>query len=500
MPLQYAYKTEPRSHQRELLEATSHLPYFAVFWEMGAGKTKFTIDNIAVLFEEGLIDGALIIAPNGVDLNWSLDEIPKHLPDRILKQSRIFRYTTKKSGTKAHKEQVKWNREHSGLAWLLMSYDAFMTDDGKEAALLFLEQRKCFYVLDESVSIKTPGAKRTMRITRTAHRAKYRRILDGYPTPKGAFDLYSQIQFLDPTFWKRHQWDSFAMFKAHFGVFEKRRNHNIGVDYDEFIGFKNLEELNRLVAPISSRVLKRDVLDLPEKIYQSRYFELTSKQRELYDSLEEEYRVWVDTDQLVTANLAMVRELRLQQISCGYLPIGEGEPVHRIEGKNPRLELQESLLENRTEKTIIWARYKLDIQLLVDMLKTKKNRKFVLYTGDTEDEDRLKARREFQEGDAEFFIATPMAAGIGLTLHAAQNMDYYSNGFNLRHRKQSEDRAHRDGLKHELTITDLLGHNTRDKKIMLNLCGKMDTGDIILGDKGIQHDIRTQLKEWLERE
>lgn len=494
--INYEYKTEPRAHQREILERTAELPSHALFLEMGVGKTKIMIDNISYLYEKGLIDGALIIAPNGVDLNWIIDEIPIHCPDRIIKKSRVFRFSSKKSKTKWHQAEVKWNREHTGLAWLIMSYDAIMTIEGKVAALTFLEQRRSFYVLDESVSIKTPGAKRTMRIVRTAYRAKYRRILDGYPTPKGAFDMYAPLQFLDGNFWKRQGWDNFSMFKSYFGVFEQAFGKG-SKEFEKLIGYDHLEELSKITSTISTRLLKQDVLDLPPKVYTTRYFELTPKQREMYDAMEEEYRIWVDSDTLVTANLAMVRELKLQQISCGYLPIGEGEPIHRIEGRNPRLDLLEEFVETNTEKTIIWARYRLDIELITEMLAKKGNRfKFVTYTGDTSDEDRIQAKEEFQRGDALYFVATPAAAGIGLTLHAAHNALYYSNSYNLRHRKQSEDRAHRDGLKHSLNIIDFLGVDTRDKKIMMNLCGKMDTGDVIMGDAAT-HDLRSALKEWI---
>lgn len=494
--LNYVYKTEPRDHQREILNKTYDYKSHALFLEMGCGKTKVMLDNISALYEEGKINGALIIAPNGVDLNWVIDEIPAHLPDRILAKSRIMRFSTKKKGTKAHKAEVVWNREHPGLAWLIMSYDAIMTDDGKEAAYKFMEERETFYVLDESVSIKTPGAKRTMRIVRTAWRAKYRRILDGYPTPKGAFDMYSQLGFLDTDFWKKYGWDNFAMFKSYFGVYETAFGKG-STEFEKLIGYNHLEELNQIVSTVSTRLLKKDVLDLPPKIYHTRYFELTPKQREMYDAMEEEYRIWVNSDTLVTANMAMVRELKLQQISCGYLPIGEGEPIHRIEGRNPRLDLLEEFVDTNEEKTIIWARYRLDIELITDMLRKKGNRfKFVTYTGSTDDEERIRAKAEFQKGDALYFVATPAAAGIGLTLHSAKNAIYYSNSYNLRHRKQSEDRAHRDGLKHPINIIDLLGLNTRDKKIMLNLCGKMNTGDAILGDAAC-HDLRSQLKEWV---
>lgn len=495
---EYNFKTPPRKHQLELLQSTADAPCFAIFWEMRVGKSKLMVDNAAYLFEQDKIDGVLILAPSGVDLNWALDEIPKHLPDHIVKQSRLLRFSGAKKGTKWHKAEVKWNREHTGLAWLIMSYDAIMTAEGKEAAMLFLEKRRCFYVLDESVSIKTPKAKRTQRIVKTAWRAKYRRILDGYPSPNGAFDMYSQIAFLDREFWKRHNWDSFSMFKSYFGEFLSKKGVNSKGDeyaYEKLLGYKNLEKLNQLIAPISSRLLQKDVLDTQPKNYEFRYFELTSKQREMYDTVLKEYMLWLESGELVTMNLAMVRDLRLQQISCGYLPVGEGEPVHMIEGKNPRLELMESLLENKEQKSIIWARYKLDIQLIADMLRGTK-RKFVLYTGDTDDDEMVKAKRDFQHGDAQYFVGTPSKGGIGLTLDAAEDIYYYSNSYNLRHRRQSEERATADGKKKAINVFDLVGYETRDKPIIKNLCSKMDISDVILGDKP-GNDLRSELKRSL---
>lgn len=501
MALDYIYKTEPRKHQRDWLEKFAEVEAHALHFEQGTGKTKVVIDNIAYLYEQKKINGALVVAPNGIDLNWLIDEIPTHLPERIRKETRLFRFSTKKSGTKWHKEQVKWCREHHGLSWMLMSYDAFMTQEGKEAALKFMEQREAFYVLDESTRIKTPGAKRSQRIVKTAHRSKYRRTMTGTPMPNGAFDIYKQMEFLDPLFWERHRWNNFAMFKNYFGVFEDASFGRVlppGSHYElkRCIGYQHLDELNKLILPISSRVLKADVLDLPPKVYQFRYFDLSRRQRELYEELKEEYKIWLDEQTLVTANLAIVRLLRLQQISCGYLPTGEDEPVHMIEGGNPRLDLLEELLEDFTDKAIIWSRYKLDIDLISDLLRTK-GLKYVIYDGRTSDEDRIKAKEDFQRGDAQFFVSNPAAAGEGLTLHAAKAVIYYTNSFNLNHRLQSEDRAHRDGLKHSVNYIDLIGRDTIDRQILLNLTGKMDVADAVLGDAP-GNDIRGQLKKWIE--
>ena len=504
--MQINYKTEPRQHQREWLEKHADDIAHAIHFEQGTGKTKLAIDNIAYLYQTSKIDGALIIAPPGIDLNWMLDEIPTHLPDDVRAVSRFMRFIGGSSGTKWHQAEVKFVREHHGLAWMFMTYDSFMTLNGKEAALKFLEKRKAFYLLDESTRIKTPAAKRTQRIVRTSHRAKYRRTMTGTPMPNGAFDIYKQIEFLDPTFWEKRGWPSIVEFRTHFGQYDEEAKVNRVrlpngdvkiVEYKNLLGYRNLEQLNEILKEISSRVLKKDVLDLPPKIYQSRWFEMQPKQRELYNQMKDEFKIWLDEQTLVTANLAMVRMLRLQQISCGYLPTGIDEPVHMIPGSNPRLELLEEVIEDFNDKMIIWSRYRLDIDLISDMLRTKRSNKFVVYDGRTTSDELTRAKEEFQRGEAQFFISNPAKGAEGLTLHAAKATTYYSNSFNLNHRLQSEDRAHRDGLKHPANYIDLLGKGTIDPQILYNLCGKMETSSIVLGD-GQGTDIRSQLSSWLD--
>lgn len=504
----YPFKTKPDAHQLKYLQEHAQNKAFALFWEMGVAKTKPTIDNICLLYAQGEINGALVVAPNGLDLNWLVEEIPKHLPDEFAAVSRIHRFNTKTAKAKYAKDQRKFLLSHHGLAWLLMSYDAFMTEDGKEIALKFAEQRETFYVLDESSAIKTPAAKRTQRIVRTSWRAKYKRILEGTPITLGAEDIYKQIEFLDNTFWARHGWDNIALFRNYFCVYEttptwvKTKEGPKNIELNKLVGYKNLEELNKLIQPISSRLLKKDVLDLPPKIYSPIYFELTPEQRKLYDALENEYRVELENGGYVASTLAIVRMLRLHQISCGYLPMEsddpDGEPLYVIPGKNPRLNLLEQLVDSIEAPTIIWCKYRLDMSLIKDMFKKKANSKpLAVYDAQSTDAEKLEAKRRFMDGDCNWLLATMQSMQRGHTLHRAENCIYYSNGMNMGMRKQSEDRAHRRGLEHPVNYIDLLGVQTQDKNIMLNLCRKMDTADAIMGDTP-DTDIREQLKEWLK--
>ena len=81
--MNYKFKTKPYAHQTTALEKSWNKKVFAYFMEMGTGKTKVAIDNIAMLYDNGKINGALIIAPKGVYKNWYSQEIPEHLADHI---------------------------------------------------------------------------------------------------------------------------------------------------------------------------------------------------------------------------------------------------------------------------------------------------------------------------------------------------------------------------------------------------------------------------------
>jgi SNF2 family DNA or RNA helicase len=312
----YIPHTKPFDHQLTVWEASRDLEAFAVFWEQGTGKSKLTIDTIGHLYTEGKVDAVIVVAPNGVHRNWVTDELPTHMPPSI--DYLAHAYKAERPMTKRQQAALDALLGHLGLMVLTISYDAWVTEFGKKLVWKVMKRRKVMLVLDESHRIKTPTTERTRSILAGGKHAPFRRVLSGTPVTNGPFDIYTQVAFVDPGFWRRElDIGSYGAFKAHFGIWEKGWNNAVGKEFDLLVGYKNLEELAAAIKLISSRVTKDDVLDLPPKLYTKRYYEMSHTQRRVYDALEGEFSAWLDGGELVTAPLAITRMLRLQQVLCG---------------------------------------------------------------------------------------------------------------------------------------------------------------------------------------
>lgn len=486
---EYEYKTTPFKHQKEYFDKNKDVTADALFWEQGCGKTKPVIDKASYLYLKGEIDAVVVIAPNGVHRNWLTDEIPAHMPDKVVKETRTFLWNSDKSCNKSFQKEQEFFIKHKGLAILTMSYDAVMTKRGKAFLWRFLARRKCHMVADEGHYMKTASAKRTKRLYAASKYPAYKTLLTGTPIATGPFDIFSQIKFLDEYFWHDHGLGMYSTFKRYFGQWITRDDmmEQGGFDpgYDQLVGYKNVEKLESMITGISHRLTKEDAgLDLPPKLYSKRYFELTSVQRKAYEELKEEYMTELDCGEVVEAGLAIVRLLRFQQITCGYVGTEVDEPVIRFEGKNPRMEALKEIISGLSHKAIIWSRFTEDINQIMELLGDRA----VRYDGQVTDDEKAANKVAFQKGDAEFFVGNPMAGATGLTLHAAKTVIYYSNSFNFVDRAQSEDRAHRIGQDQAVSYIDIVAIDSVDQHITENLVRKLDISNLILGD---------EMKEWI---
>ena len=191
--MDYKFKTEPYAHQLHALGVSHNKENYALFMEMGTGKSKVLVDNIAMLYDKGKINAALIVAPKGVYRNWERQEIPTHMPEHVLYNVVTWSPSqTKKQDT----ENRKLFKHGEELVIFLMNIEAFSTKKGLKIAEKFLLSHSALMAIDESTTIKSPTASRTKNVLKLREYAKYRRILTGSPVTKSPLDLYTQCYFL----------------------------------------------------------------------------------------------------------------------------------------------------------------------------------------------------------------------------------------------------------------------------------------------------------------
>jgi len=476
--MKYKFKTKPYAHQLTALEKSWNRETFAYFMEMGTGKTKVLIDNLAMLYDKGKVDGALIIAPKGVVRTWYEQEIPTHLVDHIEKVSVLWQPNITKSQSHKLGTLFKTGEE---LQILIMNVEALSTQKGMAFASKFLLSHNTLMVIDESTTIKNPKAKRTKNIISLSQRAKYRRIMTGSPVTKNPLDLYSQCEFLDPYLL---DFTSYYAFRNRYA--EMKTLHIHGRSIQVVDKFKNLGELSDQLKGFSYRVLKEDCLDLPDKNYTKRQINLTPDQRKIYIQMKETALATLNGKQVTTVNV-LTQLMRLQQITCGHFTADDGS-IQKV--LNNRINELMDVLSEMEGKAIIWAHWQYDIKdIIKEIVKVHGPGSVVDYYGLTPQSERQKNRDAFQnDPKVRFLVGTPQTGGYGITLTAANTVIYFSNGYDLEKRIQSEDRAHRIGQKKNVTYVDIIAEDTVDEKIVKALRKKVNIASKIMGE---------ELKAWI---
>lgn len=469
--LAYEPKTKPYAHQQTMLERCWDRTGYALFADMGCGKSKVAIDNICLLREQRGLDRVLIVAPKGVIWNWPLREIPTHMPDRHLKGAIV--HTWAGGGSVGEKSALRvLLTQGPELRIFCINVEALATS-ARASVLVeeFLKAGRTMLLVDESSTCKNPGAERTKFLIRMRKHCVWRRILTGTPVTQSPLDLFSQCAILDDN---ALGFASYYAFRNHYAVTEQK--HFGGRKVEVVVGHRHSDELAQKVARIASVVRKEDALDLPPKVYTTRDVELTPEQTRMYKEL----KAWATTElsagRFMTATDVITQLLRLHQLVCGSAVDEQGvaSPV-----PSKRLDTLMEVLSEAPGKAIIWCAYRRNVNDVLSRLQAE-GKKAVRYDGETTQPDREKAIQAFQHGDAQYFVATPHTGGYGTTLTAARTVVYFSNSYDLEKRLQSEDRAHRIGQTHSVLYVDLIARGTVEERIIEVLKNKEKLADLIM--------------------
>jgi SNF2 family DNA or RNA helicase len=475
----YPFKNKPFLHQQAYLQRFWDSPVAALFADMGTGKSFMLINNMAMLYDKGKINGALIVAPKGVYRNWYDTEIPKHLPEHIVYRMAIWAATPRKAEQKALDDLFTVTED---LKILVMNVEAFSTAKGTAFAKRFLLVHNALMAIDESTTIKTPGSSRSKNTEKVGRGARFRRIMTGSPVTKSPMDLYQQCAFLSDGCLNV---SSYYVFQARYAVTVERQLNTHS--FKQIVGYRRLDELKEKLDRFAFRVKKEECLDLPDKLYVKREVDLTDEQAKAYNEMRTLALAQIGGGLVSTVN-ALTQIMRLHQIVCGHVKMDDGTVK---ELPNNRIKELLNVVEETDGKIIIWATYRHDIEAIkIALAKDYGMNAIGTYYGDTDGDERKRVLEEFQDPDSEmrFFVGNPSTGGYGLTLTAASTMVYYSNSFDLEKRLQSEDRAHRIGQTKNVTYIDLISPGTVDEKIVKALREKIDIATQVLGE---------DIKQWL---
>lgn len=498
------FKVKPFDHQFKYISISSRKRYYANGSEQGTGKTAMEINTMARLWGADRINSVLILAPNGVHLNWYYNEIPSFMPDYVRYISAAW--SSKAKRDMKQKMQKLFNETDSTkLRIFCVNWEAIQTSRGQRVVNQFCESStKLMIVCDESHYIANPNSVRYKFLESIRHHSVARRIMSGTIMFNSPFDLFSQYSFLDPNIL---QTSSYFAFKAEYGVMSDERSYvvkNIMKKIEEKTGkkpkrapqiiqkddsgrpmYRNLDRLESIISPYTYRVLKKDCLDLPEKLYTNSYYEMTPKQEEAYNLMKEECRI-VFEDGYMTSVSKMNAVGKLLQITSNFIIDTEAKTVMTIDAdENPKLDMlknriNEECIENGAS-IIVFAWFRHEIDQIYNLCE-RMNVTCRQYHGGTDNDSRLEAIKSFQEGNVSVFIAQIKAAATGITLTRASRVVYYTDTFSLGLHNQSEDRPHRIGQKNSVVYESFICKGAIDERMMEARKCKQNTFDYLMGD------------------
>lgn len=472
----------PFSHQIKTVEESWERPSYAVLHEMGTGKTYTVIHCAQALRLADRIDRIIVIAPKGVYRNW-VPELAKYLP-----QSMDYVVRSTKRKTPLYEHGRKSGRR---LEILLVNTESFSSGQGERKATDFVEGGRCFMVLDESTDVKNAEAKRSAALARLARLASHCRIMTGSPITQNPLDLYGQLLILED---EPLGFRSYYTFRARYAELKTetfthwvydpktRTKTQVKKKHKVVSSYRNIPELREKLKAISSRVLKSECLDLPDKMWSRRYVELTDEQRDAMADMKRRVAATLDETDTSRPLNVLVQLLRVHQIVCGIY-VDEDGVEHKL--KNNRIaELFKTIDESGAKKRITFAPYVPAIEDVAEQLCDRfGHRRVVTYYGKTSDDQRVEAVDRFMnDSDCTDFVGNPSVAGKGLTLTSAWLTMLYANSWKLDDRQQAEDRTHRIGQGESPLYVDFICPGTIDERIINSLRDKFDIASDVLGE------------------
>jgi len=448
----------------------------AILAEMGTGKTGAMANILRRRAERlDMLPKTLILSPQVTLFNWR-DELLKHT---YINDSKML--VLHKQGSAGKIKQLEQELKNDPHKIVIVNYEALLSDKLYDYIINWGPQ---ILICDESHYVKNHKAKRSKKVAQIADQAWQRFIMTGTPILNNPTDIFMQYRILDggATFGK-----DFFVFNSTYmedkNASWKGRGGSYFPDWQPRVD--KFPELQRKMYRKAIRVTKDECLDLPPLIEETYKIPLSPKQRKYYDEMYRDFVTFVQEaskEGAVTAQLAVTKALRLQQIVTGFVQTEDGDIIEIKE--NPRLDAVKQLLLalHAEHKTIIWCSFRFNYKQL-GKLCDNLGINHVFLTGEMNLKEKQDAMDTFRtDNTCRVIIANRRAGGIGVNLVEASYSIVYSRNFNLNDELQSAARNHRGGSEiHERVVKiNLCAKDTIDEHVTEALGNKKNIADLIV--------------------
>lgn len=456
----FPFKTTPFAKQMSTIERLFAQDRWALFADMGTGKSKMALDIASHHILDGMVDGLLVISRVSIRENW-VGEVKKHCPvgniDTLVLES-------KKSSTKKAQflkppfvvsvgiESLS-GRLHGGQVY--------------EALDHIVKQHKVMVVIDESQYIKSPKSNRTKNVVTLGGYCPIRGIMTGTPSPKNILDLYAQYEFLDPdilgypSFWK------FRLAHAVTGGFNGK----------QILAFRDTDSIMEKTEPYTVRMHRSEVVDLPPLVRKAHMVKMDKEMKKAYTSMKRDKELILNGTEIVPHGEMISVYTKLRGLSSGYVSDDE-KNIHWVTppAKTPKIQELKQIMENTNEKAIIWVNTHAEVGAVAEAMGDT----VVPYHGKLPIAEREANIQRFRDDGRLSIVATIPSMQTGLTLTEATLEVFYSMPLSYADFIQAEARAYRIGQDRKVFVLLMVTEGTIDMDILSALMTKKDLHDYVM--------------------
>ena len=454
LPVPAGFKLNPWSHQLEGftfgMDALARYNAVLLAAQMGVGKTMVAT-MLALARNARRI---LVVCPLRVVPNWAR-EIEEYMDDPKIIVA-LDRRDTRRRAAQAE-EAAALAMATGRRLWVVVNYDSFWRD---EMVAFIMKHPWDMFIADESQKIKSPGGKASMFAKRMRPRTKDVVLATGTPLAHSPLDIYAQFRAAAP-----------SIFGTSYAAFKQRYAKMGGPDKKWVVGYQNTEDLERRMAPITWRCTKREALpDLPEEMDVEYSTDFDDEGARVYAEMERDLITEIEGGKL-TAQNALTKVLRLQQICGGAVPTDDG--LYHVVDRSKYKLLVDVLEDLGPQPLIMFAQFRSDIAFCHEACAAVGLTSLEV----SGQRDELFA---WQQGKADVLVAQNQSGSVGINGTRAHTSIYYSLATSLVLYDQARSRIHRATQKENCLHIYLTIRRAMDQKILKGLRSRQDVMESIM--------------------